>query len=357
MTKIIKFITILSCIALLLSNLGAYVDPRTFWPLAFASLAYVPVLAGNILISCYWLIRRSAFALVPLCCIFIGWPILSGTFSLSRKAQVQAKADTPDSLVRVMTYNVHAFDEAFRETSNSSRVLSLIDKIQPDIACFQEYYSVPQHFQANDSLKKILHTKNFHFVQFNGDGVGMAIFSKYPIIKSGVLRFSEDGDGNQCIYIDVFKNNRTFRVYSVHLESIRLKQTQINYMSQVIKGKTKQLRPSKQIGGQLRRAFLERAAQVDMVKKHSASCPYPYVICGDFNDPPSSYAFNKMAVGLLSTYREKGSGFYAVTLHKGFLRYQIDHILASGSWKVSSHVIIPEQASDHYPVYADLSLN
>lgn len=357
MIKLLKLFTVLACIALLLSNLGAYVDPRTFWPLAFASLAYVPIVLGNMLIFFYWLIRRSAFSLIPLCCILIGWPLLSSSFSLTKRAVVKAKAEPTDSLIRIMTYNVHAFDEAFRETSNSSKVLDLVDKVQPDIACFQEYYNVPNHFVATDSLKRILKTEHLHHAKFNGDGLGMAIFSKYAIVDTGVLRFSQDGDGNQCIYVDVLKNNQRFRVYAVHLESIRLKPTQINYVSQVIKGKTKQLRPSKQIGGQLRRAFFERAAQVDIVKQHAETCPYPYIICGDFNDPPSSYAFNKMAEGMQSTYRKKGSGFYAVTLHKGALRYQIDHILVSDRWKVSSHVIIPEQASDHYPVYADVSLD
>ena len=357
MTKLIKLISILACIALLLSTLGAYVDPRSFWPLAFISLAYVPIMVGTLAILLYWLIRWSRFALIPLCCILIGWPILTGSFSMSRRESPSPKQASQDSLIRVMTYNVHAFDEAFRETSKSSEILDIIESVQPDIACFQEYHDVPGHFNPTDSLKRILDTQHFHHAKFNGGGLGLAIFSKYPIVGSGLIKFSEEGDGNHGIYVDILKNNQTFRVYTVHLESIRLKQDQLNYMSQVIKGKTKQIRPSKKIGGQLRRAFFERAAQVDIVKQHMTTCPYPYIVCGDFNDPPSSYAFNKMAEGMQSTYREKGSGLYAVTLHKGFLRYQIDHILVSDNFSVSSHVIIPEQASDHYPVYADLELN
>lgn len=356
MNKFIKLISILACIALLLSTLGAYVDPRSFWPLAFISLAYVPIVAVNLVILLYWMFRRSRMALVPLSCILLGWPILSGSFSLTKRKAFSVKSASADSIIRIMTYNVHAFDEAFRETSKSSEVLGIIKNVQPDIACFQEYHEVPGHFNPTDSLKRILGTQYFHHAKFNGGGLGLAIFSKYPIVNSGLIKFSEDGDGNHSIYIDVLKNKKTFRIYTVHLESIRLKQEQLNYMSQVIKGKTKQIRPSKKIGGQLRRAFFERAAQVDMVKKHMASCPYPYIVCGDFNDPPSSYAFNKMGEGMQSTYREKGSGLYAVTLHKGFLRYQIDHILASDQFNVRSHIIIPEQASDHYPVYADLTL-
>ncbi|EOR92883.1 hypothetical protein ADIARSV_3971 [Arcticibacter svalbardensis MN12-7] len=360
MNKILRLFTVLSCIVLLLTYLAGHIDPRSFWPLAFISLAYVPVLLITFLFLFILTLQRSWFALVPLCCILLGWSNLTNSFSLHKRALMEPKSALADSsAIRVMTYNVHFFNEATQDPENSLGVFSIINRIQPDVACFQEFYSDtrPNKLNSVDSLKRILHTTNFHYVDFSKQGSGMAIFAKYPIVAKGIIPFSEDHDGNQCIYVDLLKNGHTFRIYAVHLESIRLQQYQLNYMSKFIKGKTQKLRPSKKIGGQLRRAFLERAHQVDLVRAHAATSPYPYLICGDFNDPPSSYAFNQMAKGMQSTYKEKGSGLYAVTLHKGFLRYQIDHILTSPGWSVLSHIIVAEKASDHYPVYTDLSLS
>ena len=65
-------------------------------------------------------------------------------------------------------------------------------------------------------------------------------------------------------------------------------------------------------------------------------CPYPYIISGDFNDTPSSYAVNQMAKGFKNAFREKGTGL-GRTYNGDFPNYQIDYIMASRSlmWKIT----------------------
>ena len=100
---------------------------------------------------------------------------------------------------------------------------------------------------------------------------------------------------------------------------------------------------------------MRRAEQVFTIKEHTKTCPYPYIIAGDFNDTPTSFAVSQMAKGLRNAFREKGVGL-ARTYNGDFPNYQIDYVLASNQFDVRSYRIIEEKLSDHYPIVSDLVL-
>ena len=202
-------------------------------------------------------------------------------------------------------------------------------------------------------------TTFFYFEPFNfkkaNEAMGIAVFSKYPIVNKGIIMLSNAGSGNQCIYVDVKKNNQIFRFYSIHLQSIRFGPDDYDYLAKVSKQGDADITSAKRIGGKLKRAFMKRSEQVFKIKDHAKQCPYPYVIAGDFNDTPSSYAVNQMAKGLKNAFREKGSGF-ARTYNGSFPNYQIDYIMASPNIDVASYHIVQKKLSDHYPVCSKLLL-
>jgi len=93
-----------------------------------------------------------------------------------------------------------------------------------------------------------------------------------------------------------------------------------------------------------------------LVKDNSLHCPYPYIVSGDFNDTPSSFAVNQMAKGLKNVYREKGSGF-GRTYNGDFPNFQIDYIMTSPQFDIEDYQIIEKKLSDHYPVRSDVLLS
>ena len=95
---------------------------------------------------------------------------------------------------------------------------------------------------------------------------------------------------------------------------------------------------------------------MDLIREHAGHCPYPYVFIGDFNDTPSSYAFNQMAIGMKDAFREKGTGI-GKTFTGSFAGFQIDYILVSKQFNISDYKIIRKVISDHYPVISTVSLN
>jgi endonuclease/exonuclease/phosphatase family metal-dependent hydrolase len=349
------------CASILLSYLAPVIDPATFWPIAFFGLAYSPLLFANLIMLVYWLLRRKWYFILSLAGILIGFNVLINSVGFNLPSHDVARPGA--GLIRLMTYNVHDFQHygAHHDTSTKHQILQLLKEQQPDIIGFQEYYSRRKgsKFDMNDSLKSVLNTTYFYFEPFTAERtrfLGMAIFSKLPIVATGRILLSDTTSENQCLYIDVQKGAHIIRIYSVHLQSIGFDSkdyTSLDSASE--RGKTN-MHSIKRMIHKLASAFSKRSEQVFKIKQDAAKCPYPYIISGDFNDTPGSFAFHQMVKGLKNAFREKGSGF-CKTYNGDFPNYQIDYIMASPEFGIASYKVIEQKLSDHYPVRSDLSLN
>ncbi|SDE18165.1 Metal-dependent hydrolase, endonuclease/exonuclease/phosphatase family [Mucilaginibacter pineti] len=359
--KVLLWINLLLCVALLISYLAPHVNPQKYWIVAFFGLAYPVLLVSNVIMLALWLLRRRWLFLLSFVTILVGWNVLLNNVGF-RTGGPDVDKPTRANTMRIMTYNAHNFKRygATNDISTKHEILSLISQQQPDIIGFQEFYTKNKgQYEMRDSIIKIMGSNNFYFEPFNfnnTEAIGMAIFSKFPIISRGIIHLSEKKSANQCLFVDVKKGEKIFRVYSVHLQSIRFDPEDYKYLDSVSKKGKTDIRSTKRLGGKLKIAFIKRSQQVVMIKDHAAKCPYPYLITGDFNDTPASYAVNQMADGLKNAFREKGSGF-GRTYNGDFPNYQIDYIMASPQFDIVTYKVIEKKLSDHYPLRSDVVLN
>ncbi len=114
---------------------------------------------------------------------------------------------------------------------------------------------------------------------------GMGIFSKYPIVQAGNLDF--ENSTNNAIFIDVLMNTDTVRVYNVHLESFGIKTDSLN-----ISGINE--KDSRRLINRLKTSFVKQQFQVERLKEHQLNCPYPIILCGDFNNTHYSWAYRNL---------------------------------------------------------------
>lgn len=357
--RIFLWINYLLCLALLLSYMAPVTDPRKFWPVAFFGLAYPLILVSNLVIIVYWLIRRRWFVLISAISILLGWNVLENNIGIRLPAG--ESSTPPQNQLRIMTYNVHDFKRygAKNDVSTKHEILNIIGEQQPDVIGIQEFFTKKKgEYDMVDSIKQIMRAQHYYFeplMTSQSEFIGMAIFSKFPIKSYGLVKLSQKRSGNQCIYVDVQKDSTIFRMYSVHLQSINFDPQDYQYLDKLSsKGKT-DISATKRVGSKLKSAFQKRADHVFIIKDHARQCPYPYIIAGDFNDTPSSFAVNQMAKGMKNAFREKGAGL-GRTYNGAFPNYQIDYVMASPQFAISEYKIIERKLSDHYPLSTVLLL-
>ncbi len=357
--KIILWLNALLWIGLLISYLAPIIDPIKFWPVAFFGLGYPILFTANLIFLVYWLFRKNWYALVSVIVILLGWNVLRSNVEMSLPRSGSYGPGV--NLVKLMTYNVHNFKRYGSSNDKPTKhdILDIIDHEQPDIIGFQEFYTRKAgQYDMRDSILKIMGTTYYYFepvISNSQEAIGLAIYSKFPIVAHGLILLSEKLSENSCLYIDVKKGNSTFRVYNVHLQSIRFDPEDYKYLNSISKQGKTDISSTKRLGSKLKNAFIKRSSQVVKIKAHAAQCPYPYIISGDFNDTPSSYAVNTMASGLKNAFRERGAGM-GRTYNGDFPNFQIDYIMASPQFDITDYYIIEKKLSDHYPVRSDLIL-
>ena len=107
----------------------------------------------------------------------------------------------------------------------------------------------------------------------------------------------------------------------------------------------------------MKSAFLKREMQTDVLLDHMNNSPFPVQICGDFNDTPSSYAYNSLSKNRTDAFVESGSGFGTTYAGEFFPAFRIDFMLYDPPYHSTGFERHRIRYSDHYPISAYLYPN
>ena len=342
--KILFFISCLLSFALALSYLTPYVPPSQFIVLSVLGLMHPWLLLINVLMVIYWMIRKKWFAFIFLIVILVGWSHITGFLGLN-----MGKGGTDVNAVKVMTYNIarlYNIKEVNKrhDSQNTFRKLAeYLKEEQPDILCIGEMNS-----EYIDSLKIILKLPHVASTKNSKSHELLTIFSKFEILNSEDIVF--DNSYNANMFADIKIKENTYRVFNIHLESNKI--TDLTHkFAQSQQDNKERAEQAKYILSRFRLSAIEREGQANVIAEKIQNSPFPVIVCGDFNDTPVSYTYNKLSSGLKDAFKERGKGI-GTTFAGKIPALKIDYILTDPSIEILDHKIDRALFSDHYPLSA-----
>ncbi|HZY25533.1 MAG TPA: endonuclease/exonuclease/phosphatase family protein [Bacteroidales bacterium] len=341
-------VNIVFAFTLLLSYLAVIISPGYFALPAFFGLAYPYLLLVNIILVIIWAMLLRFEALISVVIIAIGFNHFLNYIQLTR-----GSGDKTNTY-KLLSYNVRLFNyfEYNNGTTSEKKVLEFIKTQKPDIICLQEFYLSGNPSQEEAAIIAALGGKYYSHMKVSGTGknrfYGIITLSKFPIVGKGEI--VHQGSSSRSIYTDVLIQKDTIRIFNNHLQSFRLKRMERSFLEELTSSDSKQSE-MKSLSVSLRKGFINRALQAQVLKEQVNKSPYPVLVVGDFNDTPVSYSYRKIRKGLHDSF--VNSGYGAGFTYKGnYPPNRIDYILYDNSFINSYFEIIKVRYSDHYPIVA-----
>ena len=394
-------LTLLTLLWLLLAIGCQQVPVQAFWPALFGALTTPAALLCTLLLALYWLRRNWRVALLPLVALALTWPHVQRGLALhapsaaalteiaSGKEEAGAESrragrgqpaaweqkiphsafflPAPKS-VALLSANARIFNvyAQLRDPDNASSkgFIKWLADSPADVLCLQEYYNEPggsdengRVFRTEQALGRASGRHSFVSTSLTnriGAEFGMAIFSRFVIVRRGVIPFGPLTQ-NHAMWADLARpaartgtgRPDTIRVFNVHLQSMSMAEADIVTATGSRAG-LRQKAPN--LLRRFRHGAAARGTQVDTVLARVLRSPYPVLLAGDLNDLPYSYTYDQLADHLRNAWATVGFGIGA-TYNGKLPCLRIDQQFASPQWQVQGCRVHQEiKWSDHFPV-------
>jgi endonuclease/exonuclease/phosphatase family metal-dependent hydrolase len=346
---VLKTVSMATLVSLFFCFLSVYVSPAKIWILACFGLLFQLFFFVNIIMLAVWTVRRGKKFIILHIIAFIPNIFIAGYFFRPFGSTQDAGTDSVN--IKLLSYNLQGFRIPYRQNTTQEQIADFINGENPDIICLQEFYTndrVTEELFAS-LLKKYEYHTVFYSVKRKNSAYGIATFSRFPIKMTLEIPF--ENTANAAMYTDIDIRGKIIRVYNVHLQSTKLN------INNLFSKKNNRINEIEEVSSRLKTAFIKRAGQVDIMAKHIDVSPYHVIICGDFNDTPVSYTYNKLKGDRLDSFCEAGSGMSSTYRLSVVPFFRIDYILHDKIMKTKDYSVHHIDYSDHYPISSIVNIS
>lgn len=343
------------CLYTLITYLLSYSLVIDHWVAGFImmTMPYAQILCFISLI--YWMFQRAKRALLPLIVLVLGYSFIQ------RSIAFHSPKLSKENSVKVLNYNVYGmYSNNYEENEeNLIGLKKFIRDYDADIKCFQEFYSHSERkrFRTINYLKTDY--PHYAFIPLKeedyarNEKMGIAIFSKYPIINKFGKQF--DNSANGFLMTDIALKEDTIRVINLQLWSMGIRVGKVT-------GKIREQdyedakKESRGILASLKKGFIHHKKEMDQINRLIQQSPYPIIVVGDLNETPYGWAYGTIRERLKNAFEEAGSGL-GFTLNRSPYFVRIDNQFFSDDWEILQFKTLKNiKYSDHFPVFAEYSL-
>lgn len=340
---------ILFAASLLFSYLAVHVSPEKIALPALFGLAYPYLLLINMLFAIAWAILLKYEFIISVAVIALGFTHLSNYIKIGRPH------DDKEFDFKVLSYNVRLFNLYEDRSAGSERkVISLLREQKPDIICLQEFFINGDPETKEKAFRDAMGGNYRSHMKVISTGrnryYGIITLSRYPVAGRGEI--VHPSSSSLTIYTDIVIDSDTFRIYNNHLQSFRLRKMERSFVEEMTDPDDNEaINTVRNLSLSLRKGFVRRAQQADILKEKINNSPYPVIVAGDFNDTPVSYSYRRIRKGLNDAFVNSGYGA-GFTYRGNYPANRIDYILYNNKLKSRQFEILKVRYSDHYPVAA-----
>src|SRR6188474_2613257 len=351
-------LNIITAVLYLLSCLAPYVKPTNSWVIAVLGLGFPILLALLIGFIFLWLILKLRRVWYSLVVLLAGYKSINVSLAFNAPSAFQYQKNP--NQVRIASWNVARFLEWKRNNNEKSQTrLKMLDQIQkqsPDILCLEEFFHSPDSaFYNNVSEIKAMGYPYYYF-SYDPDGeyqfIGSAIFSKYPMLDTGLVRYFRPSIPEALVHADIKVNEDTIRVFTTHLQSVQFRQRDYEAITEIQNAEDSLYANSRTVLSKLRKAIKLRSSQAELARQIMDDSPYPTIFCGDLNDTPNSYAYFTIRGDMQDAFLKKGFGI-GRTFSSLAPTLRIDYIFADENFRISQFTRVVKYLSDHFMLMAD----
>lgn len=351
--RISILLTIIFALTAVIGIFVTKVHPATSGFISFIGVILPIIIFINAIATVYWTIRFRFWAWISLIAVAINYNYISSMYQFSFKSKELAHHEVT---LKLATFNVGRFG-GDNDGLNQRRIAFFMYEENVDIICMQEFKERGK-MQA-DSLNTLFNAWPYSIVPKAEEGksiLQLAVYSRYPIIDSQLITY--ENSPNCSMWCDIDFNGKTVRVFNNHLQTTNINQSRGTYNKYYKNANSIDADMHFMMGaGSLYHANeIIRANQADIINKMVKESPYPVIVCGDFNSPPSSYVYGAMKGDLKDGFRTAGHGYGGTYRYfKGLLR--IDYIFHSSSLRgINYYSSDMDLGSDHNPVIMEVDI-
>ncbi|NND31382.1 MAG: endonuclease/exonuclease/phosphatase family protein [Saprospiraceae bacterium] len=313
--------------------LASYIAPsRIAFPQAVG--LFMPwLLLTNLIFTIFWLFLRRRWFWLSFGCLVLG----VGQSSRFIGFNFQQESDAQQ--LGICSFN----SQSYNESDHLNGFLAEIHgQHQLDFICLQEI--TDDHLE---SLKKTSELQHHYFHR------GKAILSKFPIISQGNIQFDQSVNG--CIWIDIVYDQKTIRIYNLHLKSNQVTREAETVLDDINTNRAKAFSDMRRMVSNYQKNSVTRKDQVDRILRDIDHVSHPMILAGDFNDTPFSYIYQQISNRLTDQFKKKGLGIGS-TYAGALPGLKIDYIFADENFEPLDHSILKTPISDHFPVLSTLKI-
>ncbi|MDR0364507.1 MAG: endonuclease/exonuclease/phosphatase family protein [Bacteroidales bacterium] len=352
---IVLIIQLLALFLLLMAFLAPFIPPdRLVFP-AFAGLVFPWIYFINAFFVIVLLILKPKFAILGI--LFLALQF----YDIAQHVRLAGKHEETAEGVKILSYNCQGLrgnNQTVKGKALSDTIASFISRESPDIICLQEFRGVKEDEteQFITRFRESVGAANFHYQRYFSDhsqnaALCLLTLSKYPIVARNAIQLGKRRIG---MYTDIVIQNDTIRIFNLHLQSTRIVKSDIDFVMGTLELQNRG--EYKKLYDKLAESYRLRSQQARLVALEIKNTPYPVVVCGDFNDTPTSFAYHRIKEDLKDAFIVSGKGMGNTYNSDLTPPIRIDYVLFSQSFKSSQFEIYHIPYSDHFPVSATISI-